>query len=153
MVIRPPHPLTIFLVTLVALLLAAWIGSWLRRRHDLNERQREDFSLILTATLTLLGLLIGFSFSMAASRHDQRKNLEEAEANAIGTEYLRADLLPAADRDKARGLLKQYLDVRIRFYTASLDTVGALNVETVRIQGELWSAVAGPAQRHPDPVM
>jgi hypothetical protein len=55
-------------------------------------------------TLTLLGLLIGPRFSMAASRYDQRKNFEEAEANAIGTEYLRADLLPAADGAKVKDL-------------------------------------------------
>jgi hypothetical protein len=45
--------------------------------------------------MTLLALIIGFTFSMAVSRYDQRRTLEEAEANAIGTEYLRADLLPA----------------------------------------------------------
>jgi hypothetical protein len=66
------------------------------------EDLREDFSVILSATLTLLGLLIGFSFSMAISRYDERKNYEEAEANAIGTEYVRADLLPAADAAKVR---------------------------------------------------
>src|SRR4051812_44090189 len=102
LVFRPP---AIFLLTLVALLLAAWLGSWLCRRLSFDEKHRDDFSLILTATLPLLGLLIGFSFSMAANRYDMRKNLEEAEANAIGTEYLRADLLPVADRDKVRGLL------------------------------------------------
>jgi hypothetical protein len=153
MVFRPPHPLTIFLVTLGALLLAAWFGSWLRRRRALDERQRDDFSLILTATLTLLGLLIGFSFSMAANRYEQRKNLEEAEANAIGTEYLRSDLLPAADRDKLRGLLKQYLELRIRFYHASLDAVGAVNADTARLQRELWAAVTAAAARQPDPVV
>jgi hypothetical protein len=152
MVIRPPHPLIIFFGTLVALLLAAWLGSWLRRRRDLEQNQRDDFSLILTSTLTLLGLLIAFSFSMASSRYDLRKNLEEAEANAIGTEYLRADLLPAADRDRVRGLLKNYLELRIRFYGASLDSVGALNADIQRLQGELWSAVTGPAAQQPTPL-
>jgi hypothetical protein len=53
---------------------------------------------------------------MAISRYDQRKNYEEAEANAIGTEYLRADLLPTADRSNVRALLRNYLDQRILFY-------------------------------------
>ena len=66
---------------------------------------------------------------MASSRYDQRKNLEEAEANAIGTEYVRADLLPAADRDKVRGLLKQYLDLRIRFYAAGPDGLAKINAD------------------------
>jgi hypothetical protein len=134
------------------LLAAAWFGSWLRRRRALEEQHRDDFSLVLTATLTLLALLIGFSFSMAASRYDQRKNLEEAEANAIGTEYLRADLLPPADRDKVRGLLKRYLEVRVRFYTATSDGVAAVNADTTRLQGELWQAVTEPVMRQPDPV-
>ena len=72
---------------------------------------------MLSATLTLLGLLIGFSFSMAVSRYDQRKNYEEAEANAIGTEYVRADLLPAADAARVRNLLKKYVGQRVLFYT------------------------------------
>ena len=55
----------------------------------------EHFGIILAATLTLLGLVIGFTFSMAINRYNLRKNYEEAEANAIGTEFLRADLLPA----------------------------------------------------------
>jgi hypothetical protein len=63
------------------------------------EAVREDFRAIQSATLTLLGLLIGFSFSMAVSRYDERKNCEEAEANAIGTEYVRADLLPSATHE------------------------------------------------------
>ena len=52
---------------------------------------------MINASLTLLALIIGFSFSMAVSRYDQRKNYEEEEANAIGTEYVRVDLLPAED--------------------------------------------------------
>jgi hypothetical protein len=150
---HPLHPLVTFALTFGALLAAGWVGARLRRRHDLDDRQRDDYSVILAASLTLLGLLIGFSFSMAASRYDQRKNLEEAEANAIGTEYLRADLLPAADRDRLRGQLKRYLELRIRFYEASLEDVRAVDAETARLQGELWSAVTGPALRQPDPVM
>jgi hypothetical protein len=62
--------------------------------------------LVLGATLTLLSLIVGFSFSMAVGRYDQRKNLEEEEANAIGTEYARAELLPAAAAARVRALLK-----------------------------------------------
>ena len=92
------YPLLVFALSFIALWLSAWIGWWFRRRQGtLDAELREDFGFILAATLTLLGLIIGFSFSMATSRYDQRKNYEEAEANAIGTEYVRADLLPAAD--------------------------------------------------------
>jgi hypothetical protein len=53
---------------------------------------------------------------MATNRYDQRKNFEEGEANAIGTEILRADLLPPADAANVRMLLGLYLDQRIEFY-------------------------------------
>ena len=108
----PTHyPLLVFVLSFIALWLSAWIGWWFRRRQGtLDAELREDFGFILAATLTLLGLIIGFSFSMATSRYDQRKNYEEAEANAIGTEYVRADLLPAADAARVRALLRKYLD-------------------------------------------
>ena|SRR6516225_6363149 len=87
-------PFLVFVLSLGVLCLAAGAGDILRSKvHPLVEEERDDFGMILGATLTLLGLLIGFSFSMAISRYDQRKNYEEAEANAIGTEYLRCFLL------------------------------------------------------------
>ena len=92
------------------------VGTYLRSRRPLKDEEREDFSLVQGATLTLLGLIIGFSFSMAIGRYDQRKNYEEEEANAIGTEYVRAGLLPAADAAKVRAQLTKYLDLRILFY-------------------------------------
>ena len=87
-------PLLVFFFSLAGLWLAAWIGSvgFKGLRAQVAE-SREDFSVVQGATLTLLGLIIGFTFSMALGRYDQRKNYEEEEANAIGTEYLRADLL------------------------------------------------------------
>src|SRR5208282_4819526 len=91
------EPLLIFVFFFFTLWFSAQIGVFvLKRRLNLEEVARQDFGVILAATLSLLGLIIGFSFSMAINRYDQRKNYEEAEANAIGTEYVRADLLPPA---------------------------------------------------------
>ena len=111
---------------------------------------RDDFGFILAATLTLLGLIIGFSFSMATSRYDQRKKYEEEEANAIGTEYLRADLLPDADAARARELLRNYLHERILFYQAhdGLE-LQQINARTAQLQTELWSAVRVPGVKQP----
>ena len=77
---------------------------------------------------------------MAVSRYDQRKNCEEAEANAIGTEYLRADLLPADDAAKARELLRTYVNQRIMFYLGDKHT-GQASVDHVKVQTELWASV------------
>lgn len=136
-------PLLVLVVSFVALLLAAWIGDLLRNRvRPVQDEERDDYGVVLGATLTLLGLLIGFSFSMAVSRYDQRKSYEEAEANAIGTEYARADLLPAEDATRVRQLLKKYLDQRILFYTTrNRQRLVKINADTAELQKELWSAV------------
>jgi len=148
------YPLLVFVLSLFVLWLSAWSGaSFLRKRRTLKDDVREEFGVVLAATLTLLGLLIGFSFSMATSRYDQRKNYEEAEANAIGTEYLRADLLPAADAAKVRALLVNYLDQRVLFYTTGDEQqIRQINARTAQLQTELWSAVAVPAAAQPSPL-
>src|SRR5579864_8699756 len=110
------YPLFVLALSLMGLYLSEWFGVFFHKRRPILDIDREDFSLILASTLTLLGLIIGFTFSMAISRYDQRKNFEAAEANAIGTEYLRADLLPAADAAKVRTLLENYLGQRVLFY-------------------------------------
>lgn len=139
-------PFSVFAISLVGLLLSVGIGALLRRRWNLEDSEREDFGLILAAALTLLGLVIGFSFSMAISRYDARKQYEEEEANAIGTEYLRAELLPATDVARVRSLLRNYLEERVSFYnTRSGPELQQINARTARLQAELWSAVRLPA--------
>src|SRR5262245_2366276 len=143
----------VFVLSFLAMTLAAWIGALLSRRRPVQTEAREDFGIILAATLTLLGLVIGFTFSMALSRYDQRKNYEEAEANAIGTEYMRADLLPAADATRIRTLLARYLDQRILFYSARDDgELRQIDRQTATLQAEMWAAVRAPALAQPTPV-
>ena len=90
---------------------------------------------------------------MASTRYDQRKNLEEAEANAIGTEILRADLLAPADAANVQTLLGAYLNQRILFYT-NQDDIRQAQIEqtTSRLQIDLWAAVRGAATAQPTPV-
>jgi hypothetical protein len=104
--------------------------------------------------LTLLGLIIGFSFSMAIVRYDLRKNYEEAEANAIGTEYFRVGLLPGPGVPAVRAQLRKYLDLRIQFYR-SRDTgvIRQVNAETAQLQAEMWRSVEAPAQAQPTAVI
>jgi len=117
-----------------------------------KESTREDFGIILSASLTFMGLLVAFSFSMAVNRYDERKNLEEAEANAIGTEYLRADLLPQADAAKVRELLRAYFEQRVLFYTTrDPEKLNEVQVRTAALQSELWAAVSAPAKAAPTP--
>jgi hypothetical protein len=148
------HPVLMLLMSLVLFWIAAKIGAFLHaRQKNVDSNTFEDFKLTLGATLTLLGLIIGFTFSMAVSRYDQRKNLEEEEANAIGTEYNRADLLSANEASTVRALLKSYLDQRILFYvTSNAEQLREINEHTSKIQGELWKSVAAAASEQPTPI-
>ena len=146
-------PAIVFVLALVVLALAARFGSLRKQRHPIPEEERGDFDVVLGAILTLLGLLIGFTFSMAISRYDQRKNYEEAEANAIGTEYVRADLLPPADGARVRELLNKYLHQRVLFYmTRSPGKVEKINADTQELQNQLWAAVRPAAAAQPTPI-
>ncbi|MEO7200264.1 MAG: hypothetical protein ABIY56_08620 [Dokdonella sp.] len=145
------YPLLIFVISFVALWLAALLGRVvLRGNHNHDSDLREDFGTILAAALTLLGLIIAFSFSMATDRYDDRMNFEEGEANAIGTEYVRADLLPAKDGDTVRSLLRSYLDLRIDFYVANDDAeILSARTRTAESQAHLWSAILPVAAAQP----
>ena len=149
------YPLIVLAASLLVLWLSEQAGVYLRRkRQHPEEAEREDLGVILAATLTLLGLIIGFSFSMAVTRYDQRKNYEEAEANAIGTEYVRASLLPVADASKVRDLLTTYVNQRVLFYTTrSARQLDQINASTARLQSELWSVIQTGAVAQPTPVM
>jgi hypothetical protein len=146
-------PLLVFALSLFVLWFSERIGAFLHRRRRMEEDARQDFGVILAATLTLLGLIIGFSFSMAISRYDQRKNYEEEEANAIGTEYLRTDVLPPAAAARVRGLLKSYLDQRVLFYkTRDPQQLHQIDSDTAQLQGEMWTAVQTAASAQPSPL-
>jgi hypothetical protein len=147
-------PTVVFVVSFLLLWFAAWAGGRLgQRQRDLKEDMLPDFSIVLGATLTLLGLIIGFSYSMATARYDQRKAYEEAEANAIGTEYVRADLLGPAEASRVRTLLRQYTDLRVRFYlTRDKGELTQINLQTEQMQNRLWAVASQSAMAQPTPV-
>jgi hypothetical protein len=146
-------PLLVLTLSLFVLWLSSRLGIAFRERRRLEEEEHEDFDLIVSATLTLLALIIGFSFSMAISRYDQRKHYEESEANAIGTEFVRADFLPAADASRVRALLRNYLDQRILFYTTRNEQQRRqIDASTAQLQTQLWSAAQAPAAAQPTPL-
>jgi len=148
-------PLLVFGIAFVAQWLSARLADWFRVRvRPLKEREREDLGVVLNATLTLLGLLIAFSFSMAINRYEQRKNFEEAEANAIGTANVRAGLLPAADAVNVRELLRRYLNQRELFYTTRNERqLRQIAAQTTQLQSELWSSVQAVATAQPTPLV
>lgn len=148
-------PIVVLVLSLVAMWLATQGGVFCQKRlKPLPEQDRQDFDLVVPATLTLLGLIIGFSFSVVTGRYDQRKNYEEAEANAIGTEYVRVDLLPADNTARLRELLKKYLAQRVLFYeTRDPDLLVKIDAQTAQLESQLWSIVQASANKQPTPTM
>lgn len=149
------YPFVVLAVSLVVLWFSAQVGVLLHKKlRPMEESEREDFNLVSTATLTLLGLIIGFSFAMATSRYDQRKNYEADEANAIGTAYFRAGLLPSSDASKIRGLLKEYIDQRVLFYkTHTGPERRQSDARTAQLQTQLWLVVQTAAAKQPTPTV
>jgi hypothetical protein len=149
------YPALILVLSLLIFWLSALTGSLIsNRRHSTEmEADHEDFTLIVGATLTLLGLIIGFTFSMAMTRYDQRKNYEEEEANAIGTEYVRLDLLPDTDAARIRILVRSYLHQRVLYYrTRNERQLEQISNRTTELQAEMWSAVSTLTRAHLSPV-
>jgi hypothetical protein len=148
------YPLAVFAIALGLLWISTQAGAYFRRNRGApDEKERQDLSVVLAASLTLLGLVIGFTFSMAVTRYDLRKNYEEEEANAIGTEYLRATLLPPAQAKAAQSLLAAYLAQRVAFYTTSdKQRLQRITAQTAILQGELWSNMQAAVAIAPTPV-
>ena len=91
---------------------------------------------------------------MAINRHDQREIFEEGEANAIGTEFLRADLLPPNSAAATKGLLLQYVDQRILFYSKQTpEKIEEIRNKTDQLQTALWNEILPVARTQATPVM
>jgi hypothetical protein len=125
------------------LLIATAVGFRLGSRNAsvTAEVSRSQFSTIQGAVLGLLALLIAFTFAMAVSRFDIRKNLVLEEADAIGTAFLRSQLLPIPYNSEVSILLRQYVDIRLEFYNAGIDEkrLNAANEQTDLLHKQLWS--------------
>ncbi|MDE2481535.1 MAG: hypothetical protein KGN02_05055 [bacterium] len=148
------HPVLYFVVWFAVLLLAALIGKEIRRRRPtLGKGEKDDLNLILSGTLTLVSLIVGFSFSMAVSRYDARKNLEAHEANVIRIAYERAELLRQPYARDIQAMLRTYIGERISLY-GSGDEAGdaAILNRTFDLQRRLWDTVKPPAIAEPNEV-
>ncbi|SEA14576.1 DUF4239 domain-containing protein [Microbulbifer marinus] len=118
------------------------VGNFFGRRSARNGKIGEtSIGSAVAATLGLLAFMLAFTFNMAADRFSLRKTLLLNEANALSTAFLRADLLPADDRDRVRTLIAEYVDLR------DIDPLHVPDFEerllrTEAIQQELWQLVA-----------
>jgi hypothetical protein len=145
--------MSILIALFVVLPASCQVGYWLGRRSRVR---RDDIEKTRAggwqaALLALAGLLVGFTFSMAQGRYEDRKQIVIKEANAIGTTYLRSQLLDAAPGEELRALLRHYVDVRLAFggSGANVELTERLMRESSGLGDLIWARVvaAGRADR------
>jgi hypothetical protein len=135
------------------ILLCLEIGYRVGRRNAAihPEWAHEGIGVIEAAVFALLGLLLGFSFAGATSRLDTKRQLIVQEANAIGTAYLRLDVLPIDGQPEMRRLFRDYLEARLRVYE-KLPSLEAAEQELARVaelQKEIWSDAVATSRNDP----
>jgi len=146
-------------VFFVLSLLLLWLGILAGRgiasiQSRVVEKEDAIISVLEGALLTLFGLLMGFTFSMAVSRFDMRKVLAVQEANAIGTTWLRTTTLPEPLRTQEQNLLRDYIQVRLQYHANHPDAqeLRGLQERVDLLQGRLWALASGYAMDHRDDV-
>ncbi|MBS1222559.1 MAG: hypothetical protein H6R23_2179 [Proteobacteria bacterium] len=143
------HVLIAFSITLglfLGMLLFLDIGRRIggRRRAQDPEGAGAGTGAVDGAVFALLGLLVAFTFSGAAARFDTRRALIVEEANAIGTAYLRLDVVPASAQPALRDLFRRYVDSRLETYRkfrklSDLDAAKAELAQSAKLQADIWN--------------
>lgn len=141
-------PITIA-VSLAGVELGYRLASY-RHRHNQDEKESPVGGMV-GATLGLLAFMLAFTFGLAGARFEDRRQVLLAEANAIGTTYLRAAMLPEPLRTDARDLLREYVDVRLK----AVQQPGTLKQALSRsdeLHNELWSVAVQATERDRSPI-
>ncbi len=142
------------LLSVLALLAGMIASAELGRRLALRRAARDPEGTwhgvgVVDGTLfSLFGLLLAFTFSGAGSRFDSRRHLVIEETNAIGTAYLRLDLLPNEAQAELREDFRRYVDARLRVYRALPDIDAAMaELEAGKaLQRDIWSHAVAAAR-------
>jgi len=146
----------IAIILLISMVLAMELGFRLGRKSSsaVDNGAKEHINTIQASILGILALLLGFTFSISLERFDSRSEAVALEANAIGTTYLRAQLLPVEVRDETMMQLRQYLDLRVEASGITLiDTKrDELLAKTAMVQKTLWAQAKNAAELAPNPV-
>jgi hypothetical protein len=148
-----PWPLwALLLATLTVTCFSVEIGYRVARyrRRRSGEEKQEPVGSVVGATLGLLAFMLAFTFGLAGSRFDDRRQVILAEANAIGTTYLRAELLPQPIADEMRSLLREYVEARLEA-TQSGRTDQAL-ARSEQLQSRLWAQAVAAAEKDRSPI-
>ena len=149
------HPGMFFFAVVLFLWSGTLLGGYLRRKRETRmAEETSTFKTLEGAVLALLGLLLGFTFSMAVGRYDQRKNLEIAEANTLTNVWLRTATLPQPERLAEQRLLREYVPVRLEFLNAGTvqPRIESSLQQASQLQRQIWQGASAYAATHVDPV-
>lgn len=150
-------PIFLFTALCIVALMVASIefGRRIRLRRR-EEKLSSGISVIDAAVFGLLSLLLGFSFAGAISRFDVRRELIVQETNAIGTAWLRIDLLPEAAQPQIRDDFRAYLDARLAFYKQLIpDRAKAMDELALsqKLQQKIWTESVAAARQTSSPAV
>lgn len=151
----PSVLITTFLLLCLALAIEAGYRIGRKSQESVNEGSKSHVNAIQASLLGVLALLLGFTFSLSLQRYDSRSEAVVDEANAIGTTYLRAQLLPISIRNEVQVLLRDYLDVRIQEGAVPLSKQAerqALLKKAAQDQDNLWRYALQAAEEDKSPV-
>jgi hypothetical protein len=140
------------LVLLIGLSELAWrLGLASSRKTSEGDK---DSGTVRSAVLALLGLLLGFSFAVAGSRHEARRGFLVEEANSIGTTALRAQLLPEPHGAKIVQLLREYIPLRIEAHREGQfsDRFVTTRKRSAELQHQMWAEAVAAAAEKPSPI-
>jgi len=140
--------MAILLVVLVSVECGYRLGKYRRRRHE--EEKEAPLGTMVGATLGLLAFILAFTFGLAAARFDTRRQVLLDEANAIGTTYLRADMLPEG-RGEIRTLLRDYVGTRLEAIRSGNVEEGIRRSED--IQQRVWMQAVALGEKNPSSIV
>ena len=146
--------LLIGVITLFILIISVEIGYWigLKAKVEMTQPMKAQISTIQTAILTIFTFLLGFTFAMALSRFDNRKQMVVKESNAIETAVLRSKLLPENQRARMNEIFKKYVNVEFSITSRAnipLKERQALKLEARRLQTMMWDEAFAATEENP----
>jgi hypothetical protein len=149
-----PNLVITFLVAVAlfaAMAVASWVGARYARRRPMPDKEAEGAFLLVSSVFALLGLLVAFTFAAAFDRFNVRRKILVDEANAIGTAYLRLDLLPAEAQPALREKMRHYASVRARLHDDLVhpERANADMVESDELQQVIWSHALAASEQAP----
>jgi hypothetical protein len=141
--------LAAILLSILALELGFRFGEWRRARG--SDENETPVAAMVASVLGLLAFMLAFTFSLAASRFDARRQAVLEEANSIGTTYLRTRLLPEPQRSEISKLIRDYTELRVQ--KLSMDTVEDLMIKSDEMHKQMWTLAVAAAEKDPHSIL